>query len=423
MGRLETATRNGVGRRDLLKAFGGSVGVGSAAVGLGTFVTAALHADTIRLTSTTANDGPNPDRPDVNEGTDWGRAMVDSTLARNPDAAAFGSWTYYRAFYLLGQHRVYQRTRDSRYLQYIKEWVDRHVDDSGTIDKAITVLDDILPGNLLLILHRETGLDKYRLAANRVRQVFDTFPRTSDGGFWHMTTQEGQLWLDSLYVALPFLAHYGQAYGGSTDAYDEAANQLLIYASHLKHASNGLFYHAYDEQGDPSWADPVTHRSPEFWGRSIGWYGMALVDVLDILPPSHPRRPQLITLVEGLVAGLARFQDSATGLWYQVVDKGTLSGNWLETSCSCMYVYIISKAIERGYVPASTYTTAGRRGVRGVLTQVSLDTDRRTNLQNICVGTNVGDLAYYLARPRATNELHGLGAFLAMYEQVLAQNW
>jgi unsaturated rhamnogalacturonyl hydrolase len=150
---------------------------------------------------------------------------------------------------------------------------------------------------------------------------------------------------------------------------------------------------------------------------------MALVDVLDILPPSHPRRPQLITLVEGLVAGLARFQDSATGLWYQVVDKGTLSGNWLETSCSCMYVYIISKAIERGYVPASTYTTAGRRGVRGVLTQVSLDTDRRTNLQNICVGTNVGDLAYYLARPRATNELHGLGAFLAMYEQVLAQNW
>jgi unsaturated rhamnogalacturonyl hydrolase len=150
---------------------------------------------------------------------------------------------------------------------------------------------------------------------------------------------------------------------------------------------------------------------------------MALVDVLDILPSSHTQRPQLIKLVVGLVAAFSSFQDATIGLWYQVVDEGSLKGNWLETSCSCMYVYIISRAIERGYVPAKTYAATGRKGFQGVLTQISLGNDGRTNLQNICVGTGVGDLAYYLARPRKTNEIHGLGAFLIMYEQVLAQNW
>jgi unsaturated rhamnogalacturonyl hydrolase len=388
-------------------------------------LTAALHAgtNTIRLTSTTASGGPNIDLLEVNDGTDWGRAVVDSTIARNPDAAAFGSWAYYRAFYLLGQYRVYQRTRDSQYLDYIKAWVDAHVDANGKIDASISLLDNILPGNLLLILHRETGLKKYRLAADAIRKVFDTYPRTSDGGFWHSTNLKGQLWLDGTYMALPFLARYGKAYESDASAYNEVASQLLIYAKHLKHASNSLLYHAYDEQGDPSWANPVTHRSPEFWGRSIGWYGMALVDVLDILPADHSQRSQLIKLVEGLVAAFTNFQDATTGLWYQVVDKGSLKGNWLETSCSCMYVYVISKAIERGYVQAKTHAATGRKGFKGVLTQISFGKDGRTNFANICVGTGVGDLAYYLARPKKTNEIHGLGAFLIMYEQVLAQNW
>jgi len=146
-------------------------------------LTAAMHAgtNTVRLTSTTPSGGPNIDLLEVNDGTDWGRAVVDSTIARNPDAAAFGSWAYYRAFYLLGQYRVYQRTRDSTYLDYIKAWVDAHVDANGKIDASISLLDNILPGNLLLILHRETGLKKYRLAADTIRKVFDTYPKTSDG--------------------------------------------------------------------------------------------------------------------------------------------------------------------------------------------------------------------------------------------------
>ena len=182
-------------------------------------------------------------------------------------------------------------------------------------------------------------------------------------------------------MALPFLARYGKAYESDATAYNEVANQLLIYAKHLKHASNGLLYHAYDEQGDPSWANPVTHRSPEFWGRSIGWYGMALVDVLDILPADHSQRAQLIKLVEGLVGAFSNFQDTTTGLWYQVVDKGSLKGNWLETSCSCMYVYIISKAIERGYVPAKTHAATGRKGFKGVLTQISFGKDGAPTLR------------------------------------------
>lgn len=390
-------------------------------------LTAPLHAgsNTVRLTSNTANGAPNIDLLDVNDGTDWGKALVDSTIARNPDPAAFGSWTYYRGYYLLGQYQVYQRTRNSRYLQYLTAWVDRHVDADGNIDISINQLDNIQSGNLLLILHRETGLNKYRLAADKIKNTLKTYPRTSDGGFWHTTRFTGQLWLDGTFMALPFLVRYGKMYGAIPSSFNEAVNQLLVYAAHLKHPSNGLLYHAYDEQGDTPWANPVSRHSPEFWGRSIGWYGMALIDVLDVLNTDHPQRGQLIALVQGLVAAFVRLQDSATGRWYQVVDKATVSGNWLETSCSCMYVYIISKALERRYVTATAATAAAvaRKGFQGVLSQISLGTDGRTNLLNICTGTGVGDLAFYLARPRITNEIHGLGAFLTMYEQSMMQNW
>jgi hypothetical protein len=215
----------------------------------------------------------------------------------------------------------------------------------------------------------------------------------------------------------PFLASYGQLFGDSDYTNDETANQLLIYGSHLQDPS-GLLFHAYAENG-ATWADPATLHSPEFWGRAIGWYGMATVEVLEILPPDHPKRPQLITILQSLVAALAQYQDSATGRWFQVVDRGDLSANWLETSCSAMYTFIISRAAQRGYVDPS-YADVANKGYQGVLAKISLGSDGLTNLTDISQGTNVGNLSYYLARARRTNDFHGLGSFLIMNEQLSA---
>src|SRR5260370_25807263 len=219
-------------------------------------------------------------------------------------------------------------------------------------------------------------------------------------------------------MCMAVLVRYGQMFGDRKYANDEAVKQLLIDASHLKDLNTGLLYHAYDESGASTWADPKTHHSAEFWCRAMGWYGMAIIDVLEVLPADHPKRAELIAVLQGLIKGMAKYQDSKNGLWYQVVDKGSVDGNWLETSSSSMYTYIISMAVRRGYVDKS-YEDVAKKGYQGVLTKLSFGEDGLANIADICEGTNVADLAYYFARKRNVNDFHGLGAFLIMNEQFL----
>ena len=355
--------------------------------------------------------------------------MVESTMKRYPSAKDLGSWGYAKSLYLYGQYLVYKRTRDPRYLKYIRDWVDDHVDEFGVVRSAnaqgelrevkFDNLDSMLPGNLLLLLYVETKEPKYRLAAERIRQRFDTYPRTTDGGFWHATgkSREWQLWGDGVFMSMPFLVRYGNIFGDSKYANDEATRQLLVYASHLNDPKTGLMFHAYDESGQSTWADKVTKHSPEIWCRAMGWFGMTLIEVLELLPKNHPNRPKLIAQLAQLVKAWANFQDKKTGLWYQVVNKGENPDNWLETSSSSMYTYATAMAVDRGYVN-KRYLDVAKKGYAGVLTKLSLDSDGQTNITDICEGTNVADLAYYLARKRNTNDFHGLGAFLIMNEAI-----
>jgi hypothetical protein len=218
-------------------------------------------------------------------------------------------------------------------------------------------------------------------------------------------------------MALPFFAKYGQVFG-DTACLTDAANQLIVYADHLKDPC-GLLYHAYDEDALEPWADPVTHHSPIFWGRSMGWFGMALVEVLDCIPNDHPKRPELIHILADLIEGLSQVQDPVTGLWYQVVDKGDYPDNWLETSCSCMYSYFTCRAVEKGYVNGS-YQNMARRAYEGILqNKFYIGSDGLTNLIDISSGTAASsDYTYYRDRARHENDLHGLGAFLMMCWQM-----
>jgi len=351
--------------------------------------------------------------------TDWSVALVESTMKRYPTAESLKGWGYAKSLYLYGVYLVYLRTKDPKYLDHIRSWVDLHIDDKGTINRPINALDYMLPGNLLLILYKETKQEKYKLAADNIRKVFNTYPRTKDGGFWHADTQsrQWQLWADGVFMALPFLARYGQMFGDSASANDEVTNQLLIYYKHLNDPATGLLWHAYDESGAQPWADPVTHQSGYHWCRAIGWYGMTLIQILDLLPKNHPRRNDLIVIVQQLAKAFERYQDPVTGLWYQVVDKGRVQGNWLETSSSSMYSYMMWMGVKRGYLP-KRYEAVAQKGYRGVLTKLSLGGDGMTNLVDICEGTNVSDLAYYFARKRNVNDFHGLGAFLIMNEEL-----
>ena len=352
-------------------------------------------------------------------GTDWSVAVVDSTMKRYPTAESLKGWGYAKSLYLYGEYLVYLRTRDKKYLQHVKDWIDLHIDDKGTANRPITALDYMLPGNLCLILYKETKEAKYKGCADSIRKVFDTYPRTKDGGFWHANTKsrEWQLWADGVFMSLPFLVRYGKMFGDSKYTDAEAVKQMLIYYKHLNDPSTGLLWHAYDESGQQSWADPKTHTSAEHWCRAIGWYAMTLINILDVIPNDQPDRAELIRILQQLATAFEKYQDKDTGLWWQLVDKGGAQGNWLETSSSSMYTFAMWMGVKRGYLPKRFKDTA-LKGYKGVLTQVSLNKEGLTDLANICEGTNVADAAYYYARKRNVNDFHGIGAFLIMNEQL-----
>jgi unsaturated rhamnogalacturonyl hydrolase len=418
---------------------GGTVSAGLSFPGTGSWTTwqtasatASLSAgtNTVRVTATTANGGANLDSLTVDDGVitppsspppgvDWSVKMVDSTMARFTPST-LGGWGYTEGLYLYGQYLVFQRTHNPAYLSYIKSWADRFVGSDGSIGNSFNNLDSMQSGNILLLLYKETGQSRYRTAATKIYNRLEGggYPRTSDGGFWHGTSRQNQLWLDGTYMALPFLVRYGALVGNTSTADTEAINQLLTYGGHLE-APNGLLWHAYDESGSQSWVVSGTKHSPEFWCRAIGWYGMATVTVLDAVPANQAKRGQVLTILQKLVAAMKAYQDPATGRWFQVVDKGSRSDNWTETSCSAMYTYTISRSVEQGYVDAS-YKPVAAKGYQGVLDRISLGGDGRTNITNISIGTNVGSYSYYIGRTRATNDQHGLGAFLIMNEQMIS---
>lgn len=392
-----------------------------------------VGANSVRLIGTTANGPANIDSLTVGgtpptTGTDWSDEVVRSTMTRFTPSTV-GGWSYPVGLYLYGQYQVYLRTGDPARLTYIRQWADRFVASDGSIGQSFNNLDSMLSGRVLLLLYKETGLAKYRTAAKKIRDRFNTYPKTSDpryppiGGFWHSTSDSrvGQLWSDGVFMSMPFLAEWGRDAATTTAdrdaAWDIATQQLVIYAGHLQQP-NGLMKHAYDEPRDETWSDNTTGLAPEYWCRAIGWFGMATIQILDIIPANHPRRAQLVSIVQNLVRGFETYQDPATGRWFQVVDKGSRSDNWTETSCSAMFTYTIDRAIEKGYVSAAQYQDNADLGLQGVLNKIRLGTDNLTYLDTISEGTNVGDYAYYINRAQKTNDFHGLGAFIIMFEQL-----
>jgi unsaturated rhamnogalacturonyl hydrolase len=353
--------------------------------------------------------------------TDWSIAIVDSTMERHiPEN--IGPWEYTTGLYLLAQYQVYKRTGNPSYLHYIRDWADQFIDVHGNLDleHGLDSLDSMQSGNIMLLLHEEFYEEQYKNASIQIRNRIDSYPRLDDGAFWHSTQFEHQLWADGTFMVNPFLARFGAAYDDREYTDEETALQLIAYGKHLI-AENGLLQHAYDETRSQPWADRDTGLSAEQWCRAMGWYGMALTDVLEVLPADHRHRKEVMAILQRFVNSLWNYQDPVTGLWFQVVNRPTLEGNWVETSCSAMFIHTISTSVQQGYFDDSSGTLREvvKRGYAGVLERITIDDEGLTDVHDICVGTGPGDLQWYLERPTETNDLHGLGAVLLMNEQII----
>ena len=345
--------------------------------------------------------------------------LADDVLNRWPDPATISNkgFEYNSGIVLWGIAEVYRHTRDQRYLAYIRSWVDRFLRDDGSVDLGEDAaghnLDRIQPGNLVLLLYEETNDPKYAKAAHWLRQRFDSFPRNSAGGFWHKQKYPDEMWLDGIYMAEPFLVRYGRLFAEPGFCFETAVTQTLLVGARTR-IGNGLFVHAWDADRNAAWADPATGRSPEVWGRAMGWYVMALVDLLAELPPEHPGHARLRDLLREAAAGLRRTQDPDTGLWFQVLDKGDRPDNWLEASASAMFVYALKRGADDGLLDPG-YAEVARNGWNGLLDRFVEDTPVELAVTGAVEGMSVqNDFAGYVARKRLTNSWHGLcGVLLA----------
>jgi unsaturated rhamnogalacturonyl hydrolase len=347
----------------------------------------------------------------------WGVRFADTVLATWPDPAAIdpakNGWEYNTGIVLFGMSKMYDATKDLRYLDYIKRWVDGYVDEQGVLgwDQSRTHnLDYIQPGTLILFLYERTGDPRYRAAARTVREAFDHIPKNADGGFWHKSQYPNEMWVDGIYMGQPFLVNYGRLFDDAAFGNDMAVVQSMLAAGHCLDPKTGLLYHAWDQDRNAAWADPKTGRSPVIWGRGMGWFVMAMVDILEQLPASHPGYPRLHDVLKKNVAGLAQTQDRRTGRWFQVVDQPRLAGNWIENSASGMFIYAIRKAVRLGLVDAK-YLAFAERAWTGLQATFEQDASGRPVFTEAVRGMGVQkDAAGYLAVPRLKNSTHGLMA-------------
>lgn len=339
-------------------------------------------------------------------------------------------WAYEEGVLWLGMMRLWYSTGDARYYHYVKRQVDRLVDKDGNIATYKPEdynLDNVLSGRVLLELYQVTLDTRYYKAAVRLREQLKGQPRTSGGSFWHKERYPRQVWLDGLYMAMPFWAQYASLFHEDS-VFDDIARQFAAIERHTRDPKTGLLYHGWDESGEEKWAvrtgDVTSGHSPNFWGRAMGWYGMALVDALEYFPKDHPGRDTLLAILGRYAAAVKKVQDASTGLWWDVLNKPGGAGNYPEASASAMFVYMLARGVREGYLPAA-YRDAVRTGASGIMKKfVATGSDSVTVLHGTVsvsgLGGNPyrdGSYGYYTGEKVVDNDPKGVGAvLLAMVE-------
>ncbi len=364
---------------------------------------------------------------------EWSVKMADAEMARLGDRHFFGGSNpraridYTTSLFGTALIKLAEPTGNQAYADYGLKFGSSFVAADGSIHtykQEDYNIDNIPPGKVLLLGwehgHRKAHLKK---AIDTLYGQMQQHPRTSDGGYWHKLRYPNQMWLDGLFMASPFLAHYGKVFEEPA-AFDEVAKQILLMDKHGYDAKAGLYYHAWDETRSRPWANKVTGQSPNFWSRAIGWYGMAIVDSLDFFSPTHPEVDHLNEVLRRVADGIVRWQDPKTGLWWQVTDQGSREGNYLEATASSMFVYTLAKGINRGYLPRETYLPAVLKGYEGILRNfIRLEADNTVSLTQCCSVAGLdytnakgqlrdGSFNYYVGEPIVDNDLKGVGPFI-----------
>ena len=377
----------------------------------------------------------------------WSVRFADSEMRRFPEAWQLDHgkryvWSYANGLGCLAMLKIWHYTGDDKYYDYVYQWVDYLVQPDGTIyryDIREYNIDFINAGKLLFDIYERTGEEKFRMAKDTLMSQLATHPKTSCGVYWHKLIYPHQIWLDGIYMAGPFLAQYGLVYN-RPELIDLAIHEVVKTYEHTECPTTGLLFHAYDESGEQLWAnlvcktrkdyymldesrkhlwnEKVIGQSPNFWGRAMGWYFMAMVDILDFVPEDHPGRQDVINCINKLAAVLPKYQHE-TGIWYQVIDMGTHEDNYLEASVTSMFMYCYAKSVNKGYLPKE-YLKVAEKAFEGLTTLLMReDEDGTLNLTQCCSVGGLGgrpyrdgSFEYYMSEKIRDNDSKATGPFI-----------
>jgi unsaturated rhamnogalacturonyl hydrolase len=360
--------------------------------------------------------------------------VLDRVLREWPDGHVTttghpGEWAYEEGVLLDGVTALWKVTGDGRLFYYVKNAVDHSVDASGTIHMAdgkpfpidAHSLDNIEMGRSVMAMYRVLQQPRYYKAAAFLHEQMAAQPKTPSGGYWHKQIYPNQMWLDGAYMAEPFMAAYAREFD-TPGGIDAAADQLLMMSERMRDSRTGLLYHGWDESKQMEWANKQTGLSPEIWARAMGWYSMALVDVLEIVPHNDPKRAALEEDARKTLTAVIHYQDPTSGVWWQVMDKGGQKGNYLEASASCMFVYSIAKAVRLGVLPVAN-DRAAERGWDGIKQRfVKPDGTLSGTVKVAGLGGKPyrsGTYDYYIGEPTADNDAKGVGAYLLAESEMI----
>jgi unsaturated rhamnogalacturonyl hydrolase len=355
----------------------------------------------------------------------WSERMALSIMKRHPQAYQIDErtdpkWDYVHGLVLTSFEKLYKKNNDARYYNYIKNYADATIDSDGAV-KSYKFdnynIDMIAAGRILFNLYNTTKDERYLTVIKLLRKQLQEQPRTQSGGFWHKKVYPNQMWLDGLYMGEPFYAQYTVQYENGANLND-IAKQFEVIQANATDKKTGLLYHGWDESKQMPWADKVTGTSPNFWSRSIGWYMMALVDVLDYFPKDHPKHKELVGYLNKITCSLVKFQDKS-GLWYQVTDKVGSEGNYLESSGSSMFAYAIAKGVNKGYLPKKFKKNANK-AFDGLTSQLmKVDADGEITITQACAVAGLGgtpyrdgSYSYYVNERKKDNDPKATGPFI-----------
>ncbi|MEQ8548144.1 MAG: glycoside hydrolase family 88 protein [Cyclobacteriaceae bacterium] len=352
--------------------------------------------------------------------------MADSEMKLFPelwtvDNVRIPFWGYTHGIIAKSMLNIYEYTGEKKYYDYVFDYADTLIKPDGfivTYDSSQHNIDMINPGKILFPMFEHTKEQKYLDAATTLREAMKDHPTTTEGGFWHKKRYTHQMWLDGLYMGAPFLAQYA-AEMDDPELFDLVATQIRLMDKYAYDPETSLYYHGWDESKSMLWADSVTGTSPNFWGRSVGWFAMALVDVLDYFPKDHAEYEMIINVLNKTAKGIKKYQDPKSGVWYQVLDQGDRAGNYLEATGSAMFVYSIYKASRKGYIDPS-YEEVASKGYQGMLDEfIKYNPDGTISLTRCCAVAGLGgknnrdgSFEYYISEEIRDNDPKGVGPFI-----------